>query len=161
MVEAATAALAPLVDDPDVPALQKLQGVFSGIARWKGERTELMVALLRAWLSDENAIVREKFRQGLVPHLAPPLAAIVRQGRNERVFASSSPDDTARVLVSLIQGLNETAMELYMARRADRVSLAHVERTLTTYVEAFEQVLGLPAGSLEIVDPAVLREWYG
>jgi AcrR family transcriptional regulator len=161
MVEAATTALAPLVADPSVPALQKLQGVFAGIARWKGERIELTSAILRAWLSDENAIVREKFRQGLVPRLGPLLAAIVRQGRDERAFTSSSPDDTGRVLVSLIQGLNETATELYVARQADRISFEDVERTLTTYVGAFEGVLGLPAASLMIGDTAVLREWYG
>ena len=161
MVETVTSLLAPLVADPTVSALQKLEGVFAGIARWKGERTELMTALLRAWLSDENAIVREKFRRGLAVHLAPPLAAIVRQGAEERVFTTSSPDDTARVLVSLIEGANETATDLYMARQAEQVSLEEVERTLTTYFAAFEQVLGLPGGSLTTLDEAVLHQWYG
>jgi AcrR family transcriptional regulator len=161
MVKTVTASLAPLVADPDVPAFQKLQGLFAGIASWKGARTELMSALLRVWLSDENAIVREKFRRGLMLRLAPLLATIVRQGVDEGVFVSSSPGDTGRVLVSLIQGANETAVELYVARQAGRVSYEDVERPLATYGEAFEQVLGLPAGSLTIVDAAVLREWYG
>jgi len=161
MVEAATSTLAPLIADPGVPALQKLQGVFTGVARWKGERTELMLALLQVWLSDENAIVREKFRHGLVARLAPLLAAIVRQGADEGVFTSSSPDDLARVLVSLLQGTNETAVELYVARQAGKVSFEAVQRLLATYVEAFERLLGLPCGSLTLVDQAVLREWYG
>jgi len=161
MVEAAIATLVPLVTDPGVPALQKLQGVFSGIAEWKSERTELVAALLRVWLSDENAIVREKFRRGLVVRLAPLLAAIVRQGADEHVFTSSSPDELARVLVALMQGANETAIELYVARQTGRVTFAAVERMFACYVEAFERLLGLLPGSLEIVDQAVVREWYG
>jgi AcrR family transcriptional regulator len=161
MVEAAISTVTPLTADPGVPALQKLQGVFTGIARWKGERTELMLALLQVWLSDENAIVREKFRHGLVARLAPLLAAIIRQGAREGVFTSDFPDDLARVLISLLQGVNETAVELYVARQAGKVSFEVVERLLATYVEAFERLLGLPRESLTLVDQAVLREWYG
>ncbi len=160
VVETAISTLTPLTADPDVPALQKFEGVFAGIAHWKGERTELMLALLQVWLSDENAIVREKVRHGLVARLAPLLSAIVCQGAAEGVFTPSSPGDLARVLVSLLQGLNETAVELYVARRAGKVSFEAVERLFATYVEAFERLLGLPRESLTLVDPAVLREWY-
>src|SRR5437867_543136 len=45
MVDAATEALLPMVADPDLPALQKLEGFFSGIAHWKTDRKELMVAV--------------------------------------------------------------------------------------------------------------------
>ena len=160
MVETAIAALSPLVADPAVPALDKLQGFFTGIAQWKGERTDLVLALLEVWLSD-NAIVRDKLRRGLVAQLAHLLAAIVREGADEGVFTSRSPDDGARVLVSLLQGVNETAVELYVARRAGEVSFEAVERLLGGFVAAFERLLGLAPGSLAIVDPAMLREWYG
>jgi AcrR family transcriptional regulator len=161
MVEAATAALAPIVANPDLTALEKLEGVFAGLARWKGERTELMLALLRVWRSDENAIVREKFRRGIVTHLAPPLTAIVEQGKAEGLFTATSPDQVARVLVSLIQSANEAAVELFFARQADAIPFENVERTLEAYREAYERILGLPAGALTIGDPTMLRQWFG
>ena len=162
MVDGAAATLAPLVADPKVPALEKLEGVFAGLARWKAQRTELVSALLSVWLSDENAIVREKVRRGMAMRLAPLLAAIVRQGRDEGVFTPhAGDDDVARVLSSLVQGANETAVELYVARQADQVSPAVVERTLAAYGEAFERLLGLPEGSLTVVDAAILSQWYG
>jgi AcrR family transcriptional regulator len=161
MVEAATAALAPIVANPDLTALEKLEGVFAGLARWKGERTELMFALLRVWRSDENAIVREKFRRGILIHLAPPLTAIVEQGKAEGLFTATSPEQVARVLVSLIQSANEAAVELFFARQADAIPFENVERTLEAYGEAYERILGLPAGSLTIGDPTMLRQWFG
>ena len=39
-------------------------------------------------------------------------------------------------------------------------SLAAVEAMLAAYIEAMERILGVPAGTLTLVDEAVLREWY-
>jgi AcrR family transcriptional regulator len=161
MVAAATATLEPVVADPNLSALEKLERVFSGIADWKAERKELVLALIRVWFSDDNAIVREKLRQGMVVRLTPLLAAIVRQGRADGLFTASSPDDAARVLVSLIQGANELASELFVARQANAVSFEVVERTFASYTEAYERILGLPDGSLTIGDGATLRLWFG
>jgi AcrR family transcriptional regulator len=161
MIDAVSATLAPLVDDPGLSALDKLVGVFAGIARWKGERTELVLGILRVWLADDNAIVREKFRQGVVKRLEPLLARVVEQGQAEGLFAVSFPDHVARVLVSFIQGANEMAVELYFARQANTISFDGVEHRLAAYGEAFERILGLPAGSFQGVDRPTLRLWYG
>src|ERR1700674_710268 len=60
IADAGLATVAPILDDPDLPALRKLEQVFAGIARFKAERKELMVAVIEVWKSDGNAIVREK-----------------------------------------------------------------------------------------------------
>jgi AcrR family transcriptional regulator len=161
IVHTAMAAVAPIVADPGLPAPAKLDRLFAGIAGWKAERRELMLALIRVWRSDENAIVREKCRQRTVTHLAPLLAAIVRQGIDEGVFSVSSPDDSARVLVSLLLGAQEHAGDLFFARQAGTVTFEAVEAALAAYSEAWERLLGMPAGSLRMVDPAVLRLWFG
>jgi AcrR family transcriptional regulator len=161
MVDGAVARVTPLVADSETPALGKLEGMFTGIADFKTERTELVLALLQVWTSDENAIVREKLRKATLARLAPLLAAIVRQGKDDGVFTAGQPDDVARVLWSLLLGANETATELYLARQAGEVSFGEVEGALTSYVEAFERILGLPPRSLRIFEPALLRTWYG
>src|SRR5262245_27659100 len=45
MVVAATAALGPMLADSHLSALEKLSRLFSGIARWKAERKDLVLAL--------------------------------------------------------------------------------------------------------------------
>lgn len=160
MVDVVVTTLTPVAMDPALSAPAKLDAVFSGIAQWKNARQELMVELLKVWLSDDNAMVREKLRRGVAIHLTPLLAVIARQGEAEGVFTASSPDQAARVLVSLIQGLNETATELFVARQTNAISLEDVEQTIAAYVEAFERVLGAPAGSLAPPDPATVRQWF-
>jgi hypothetical protein len=69
--------------------------VFSGIGQWKTDRRELITAFLEVWLSDDHAIVREKFRRKLVKRFVPILSKIVREGIDEGAFHVESSDDTA------------------------------------------------------------------
>ena len=160
IVDGALASVTPLVEDPALDARAKLEGFFGGIAQWKMERTELMLELTRVWLSDENTLMRDKMWQHLMLRLAPLLAAILRQGDDEGVFAVGSPDDTARVLVALLHGLNDLAVRTFVERDESGASLAQVEAMLAAYIEAMERILGVPAGTLTLVDEGVLREWY-
>lgn len=161
MVANAMETVEPLVMAPDRSATDKLVGVFAGVANWKGERSDLMLGFVRVWLSDENALVRDKFRGGVVEILTPVLTRIVRQGTSEKVFDVPAPEHAARVLVALVLGMNEQVNSMYVDRLASRVSFAEVEATVRAYREAFERILGARPGSLPIVDPHVLRQWFG
>ncbi len=156
----ALSSVAPVLADPDLSAVQKLEGMFGGIARWKMERRELLLSLLQVWMSDDNAIVREKLRGDIVRHVAPSLALIVRQGLEEGTFSATPADEVARVIVALLQSANEAALEMFLARQADRISFEAVERTFASFNDAFERILGAPQGSITFINPAVIREWY-
>lgn len=158
---AGTATILPVVDDPTLGALEKFTSVFDGIARWKAERKGLMLALLRVWYSDENALVREKLRRQMLVVLTPVVAAIIEQGRAEGVFTAVSSADTAQVILTLLYGAGETAGHLFFARQAGEISLEDVRNRLAAYSFAVGQILGVPAGSLQIVDDATLHEWFG
>ena len=148
IVDAALASVTPIVEDPALDAKAKLEGFFGGIAQWKTERT------------DENTLPRDKMWQHLLLRLAPQLAAILRQGADEGVFAVGSPDNTARVLVALLRGLNDLAVRTFVERDESGASLAEVQAMLAAYIEAMERILGVPAGTLTLVDEGVLQEWY-
>jgi AcrR family transcriptional regulator len=160
VVDTALSSVSPLVEDPSVAAVPKLEGLFRGIGQWKLERTDLMLALTRVWLSDENTLMRDKMWQHLMERLAPMLAAILRQGDDEGVFSVSSPGDTARVLVALLHGLNDLAVRTFVDRETSGVTLDEVESMVFAYVAAMERILGVSAGTLDLLDRSALREWY-
>ncbi len=160
MSDIALAGLTPAVMDPDIPAVKKLKGLFSGIAQWKVDRMDLMLKVLRVWFSDGNTVVREQLRRTMETRLTPLLATIIRQGREESTFTVNSPEATAGVLVSLLQGASETASRLFLARRANAISYEEVERTLGAYSDAYERILGLPPRSVTIGNEATLRLWF-
>ncbi len=150
-----------VVDDPAMSATEKFGAVFSNIASWKNARRELMVQLLQIFYSDENAIVREKLRRGMVKRMAPILARIIRQGCTEGVFSVASAEDAALVCITLISGTQEVAADLYLRRAHREIPLETVERTFDSFAEAYVRVLGAPPGSLRFVNEETIRLWFG
>jgi AcrR family transcriptional regulator len=159
--DSALAAVSPILNDPDLPALRKLERVFAGIARFKAEQKDLVVAIMEVWNSDGNAIVREKLRRLTARLMVPLVARVVRQGIDEGTFSVSSPEETAKVFLALMEGFQELAMDYFLARQAGRISFDDVRRSMTSFTEAFERVLGVPQGSLGLTDEPTLRFWFG
>ena len=127
-------------------------GRSPGSRAWKLARRDLLLAVMRVWLSDENAIVREKLRTATARNLTPLFAEIIGQGVAEGSFAVDSPADAARVFVSLILGANEAATQLALAHEADTITFEELRRALAAYGDAFERILGARPGSLTFVD---------
>ena len=159
--DVAIAELAPVLNDPKLPALRKLERFFAGIARRKAEQKELMLAIIEIWNSDGNAIVREKLRRLTVSRMVPLLSAVIKQGTDEGVFRVASPDETATVFVSLMLGFQELANDYFIARQAGTITFAVVQRSVASFTEAFERILGIPKGSLTLTDESTLHFWFG
>lgn len=160
MTEAVLATVAPEMDDPALPATEKLERLFAGIGAWKTERRDLLLGLMEVWYSDQNIVVRDKFRRESITRLEPVLARILGQGNAEGAFDVDQPGHTAEVFVSLIQGLNERAGLLYLAQQAGTISFEEFEQTIAAYVDAFERILGLTRGSLKMIDEPTMRAWF-
>lgn len=161
MAEQAAARVEPMLADPSLTATQKLEALFGGIAQYKAERKDLVLGVLRVWLSDDNAIVREKLRRLASQRQLPWLERIVAQGIAEGSFTSGFPDDLARVLVALIGGMGELATELWVGRQDGTVTFEEVKRTFGAYLEAFERIVGVRPGSLKFLDEPTLEFWFG
>jgi AcrR family transcriptional regulator len=159
--DAAMASLEPVLNDPDLPALTKLERVFAGIASLKAEQKELMLAIIEVWNSDGNAIVREKVRRMSGRIMTPLFSAVLRQGVDEGTVHIDSADETAKVLVSLMLGYQQQATDLYVDRHAGSITFEVVQRSVAANTEAFERILGIPKGSLKLTDERTLRLWFG
>ena len=151
----------PILADSKLPALTKLERVLGGIARFKAEQKELVLAILEVWNSDGNALVRERLRHLTAKRMMPILTLVIRQGVEEGLIASSDPEETARVILYLMQGYQELASEHFLGRQAGTVSYEQVLKSNRIATEAFERVLGIPPGSVTLADEATLRFWFG
>ncbi|HEY4912322.1 MAG TPA: TetR/AcrR family transcriptional regulator [Candidatus Dormibacteraeota bacterium] len=159
--DGAMASLAPILSDPELPALKKLERLFSGIASLKAEQKDLMLAIIEVWNSDGNAIVREKVRRLSERIMVPLLSAVVTQGVDEGTLQVDSPDEMAKVLASLMLGFQQQATDLFIARQAGAITFEVVQRAVAANTEAFERILGVPKGSITLTDEPTLRFWFG
>jgi AcrR family transcriptional regulator len=155
--------LMPIVQDPHLTALEKINRYFDTAVRWKTAKKTFMLELLRVWLSDENAIVRQKLFTMSAKRITPLLADIIRQGIQEGIFNTSYPDQVCQVIIYILQGLSDTIIELLISNETVR-DPAHIESGITVYTEALtdalERVLGTPEGALHPIDPETLKEWF-
>ena len=157
---AAMDAVAPILADRRLPALRKLEQVWGALARFKAEQKDLVLALIKVWNSDGNALVRDKVRVLTVSRFGPVLSAVIRQGIDEGTFTATSPDETALVIVYLIQGFQQLGVEQFLACRSGTLAFEAVQRTYAGFTEAFERILGISKGSAQLVDEATLRFWF-
>ena len=145
---------------PGLSAPERLESVFSITAQWKNARKDLVIAVIEAWLSDHNAIVRDKLRQLVARRMTSLLETILRQGVAEGDFTVTDPEATAHVLVGLIQTAQERALELFVARQDGRAELADVERAFGALQEAFERIVGCAPNSIRFVSHDTLELWF-
>lgn len=161
MADQAAARVEPMLADPGLTASQKLMAMVGGIAEFKAERKDLALGVLRVWLSDDNVVIREKLRRLAIERQRSWLELIVSQGIAEGSFTSRFPDHLAGVLVALMQGMGDLAMELWIDRQEETVTLEEVKGTFDAYQEAFERIVGVSPGSLRFLDEPTIELWFG
>jgi hypothetical protein len=149
----------PILQDPGLPALEKLQRFFAVAGRIKTAQKAFVLDLMRVWYTDENAIVRQKVSATVLKQITPELSAIIRQGIQEGVMAVSYPDYAAGVLMSLQQGLGDVFAEVLLNNESDPGTTQRLYEAISAYTEALERVLGTPPGSLCLIDAHTLQDW--
>lgn len=156
LVDDSERALARIAEDPDLEAPEKLQLFFSEIVRWKSERQNLMVAMLPVWYAPDNLAFRLLVNRATAKRLAPLLSLIVRQGVDERRFATAYPEQAGAIIVAVVQALQDTMAEQLLA------AAPKVKEMVTTHgahIEAIERYLGVPTGTLYRADTRAVNSW--
>ncbi len=160
MTDAAMAVLAPIAADRSLPAADKLQAVFATAGRWKSERSDLLLPLIRGWYQPGNDIVRVRAEAAAYEQFCPLMATILRQGVAEGTMDPSSADHAAVILTALLAGSTDAIRRLLIDRLDGRIEYDEVERFIHAYDEAIERILGLPPGSFALVDDQSMHVWF-
>ena len=107
--------LLPILQNPDLNAIQKLQGFFDTLDRLRFAQKAFLARLARVWFNDDNALVRQKVDEAVFTQRAPLIAEIVRQGIREGSFSTTHPDQAGEIILSLLQGMGNTHVRLLLS----------------------------------------------
>ena len=151
--------IGPISADPSLPALEKMQRVFATAARWKLAQKEYLMALLRVWYADDNAIVRQKIQARLLLESGHFITDVIEQGVREGVFQTGYPERVGEIAMGLVTTLGDHYAEILLANPPPPDGLEQILRINAAYTEAIERVLGAPPGSLELIDVASIKAW--
>jgi AcrR family transcriptional regulator len=160
VVEQVEPFLIPIVQDPHLPALEKLQRYVDSAVSWKTSKKPLMLEIAKVWRSDANALARQKLSTITIRRVIPWIVEIIRQGVREGVFTTPYPDYIGLVFIHLVQGLGDAFIELFFSREAEQEVIQRGETLVSVYNDTLERVLGAPKGSIHVMDTKVLKEWF-
>ncbi|MBI3943776.1 MAG: TetR/AcrR family transcriptional regulator [Chloroflexi bacterium] len=154
--------LLPIVQDPHLSALEKFQRFFITLDHLRIAHKTTVVEMLHVWYTDDNAIIRQKVAEMIVARRAPLLTAIVRQGIQEGVFITAYPDQAGEIILSLLQGMENTHAKLLLSLEQERDELRCIEGIVAVhaaYMHAVERVLGASSGALYRAEAAAVKVW--
>lgn len=152
--------LTPIVHDPHLSALTKLQRFFDTLAHWKTAQKDFLIAITHILYADDNAIFRQKTRANAIKRVSPLLAVIIHQGIQEGVLMTPYPDQVGEVVVSLVLDLGDALAGLLLASASQPHDIQHVKSIIAVYTDALERTLRTPDGSLSLVDAETLNAWF-
>jgi len=153
--------IGPISADPTLPALEKMNRVFLTAARWKVAQKDYLMAILRIWYADQNAIVRQKIQARLLKESGPLITDVIQQGVREGVFKTTYPEWIGEIAMGLVIALGDRYAEILLMDEDQSVGLERIQCINAAYTEALERVLGAPPGSLELIDIDSLKRWFG
>ncbi len=162
LADEAAAAFLPMLDDPALPALEKLQRYFSSAVQWKATQKDYMLALFRVWYSDENSITRQKMFTKMLQLVSPSFTRVIQQGVQEGTLRNSFPEHATVMSVYLILGLSDKFADVILGHESGISSdekFQIMQKAVAAYTDALERVLGAPAGSIQLMDDASIRVW--
>ena len=160
-VEQAEPIFLSIIQDPNLPALEKLHQYFELSSRWKTSRRALVIELVKVWYSDENALARQKMLARTVEHMAPFFTEIIKQGIQEGVFTTPYPEVASQVTINLIYDLAFDSGQMFISEEIKEIeNLQKVETLYMAYSDVLERVLGAPKGSIQLMTAEALNIWF-
>ena len=156
----------PLMDDPSMSAMEKIRIYFRSALQWKATQKDFMLALMRVWYSDDNAIIRQKVVTKMLKWVAPAFAQVIRQGIQEGTLSTEFPEEATEISLHLITALGDKFGEVILgSQKNEDIHLSIEEKyrimlgAVSAYRNALERVLGAAAGSIDLMDAASIPLW--
>ncbi|NNJ12498.1 TetR/AcrR family transcriptional regulator [Chloroflexales bacterium ZM16-3] len=151
---------AQVMREPETPTISRLQRFFDTVGRWKVAQKANMISLLRGWHADENAVVRMRVTASMIQHVAPLLGQLITQGVAEGELTTPFPNTAGEIALTMLVGMGDAFAKMLLEPDPAINALQAADTMVAAYNDALERVLGAQPGSLHLIDPETIREWF-
>lgn len=155
--------LLAIIGDPQLSAIEKLQGFFDTLDRLRSAHKTEVVKLARVWYTDANVLVRQKVDEAILAQRVPLLIQIIRQGIREGNFTTPYAEKAGEIILVLLQGMENTHARLLLSldqkRGDDQHLIEEIVALHIAYMDAIERVLGAQPYSFSRADIDVVNVW--
>jgi AcrR family transcriptional regulator len=153
-----------ILDDPTLPALKKLEKFYENTNNWKSTQRPYLLAILRTWYTDENAIVRQKLLTYFGDRFIESLDKVFKEGMDEGVFHPAYPEMAGNVVYSLMVKMSDSIGGIMLSaldspEASEEPYISKMDDLVKAYTDAIERVLGADTGSIHLIEMRMLKDW--
>jgi len=156
--------ISPIVDDASLSPTQKLEHIIQTGMQWKSGQKTYLMALLKAWYSDENALVRQKMLSSSTFHLGELLNRVFEEGIEQGVFHTDYPGMAGKIVYALMTQMSDSLGYILLRVNSDppgdaETALNEMDQVIRGYTDSVERILGAEPGSICLIELNAMREW--
>lgn len=154
--------LQPILDDPKLGSIGRLNGLFSGSRRLKIEYAPHIRKTFEVIFRPENIVLFHRMDQAVTAVVTPVVAEILRQGAEEGVLDAPDPLAFAEMLMQFRLSLGPVMHGALQQSKAGDIEAAAgaLEERLRLYGLAIDRVLKLPDGTIEMAEKGFARALF-
>ncbi len=147
-----------VLDDPTLDSFARLVGFLEVMRAQKLRDARDLRAAFAPILRPENRHMFECIHEVTADIVRPLIARIIAEGVAEQAFDTSDPEAASEVILHLMTAHRELAAALFEAkdRPAFEAAASALLRKITFMGTVIDRILGLPEGSIELVDPSLI-----
>lgn len=152
----------PILNNESLNALEKFKQITSSVNDWKIEQRDQMLALGKALFSDDNLRLRDRLMDETKRLTLPIWTQILEQGVAEGVFDLGDIEENyaAEFIILLLRDSGETFIKLLLDPDRPVDAVARVIEKYASVEKAIHRILGLSAGSLQLINPHDISAWF-
>ncbi|WFP65439.1 TetR/AcrR family transcriptional regulator [Mesorhizobium sp. WSM4904] len=155
--------LEPMLEDPSLDAIGRLNALFSGSQRLNVELAPQLRKTFAVVFRPENVVLFHRIDEAARELALPMIARLLRKGSEEGTFEVPDPIAFADMLLQIRLIFRDVMHRaLRQAEGGDLEEAAHLlEERLRIYGIAVDRLLKLPDGTIEAVEPGFGRAFLG
>jgi AcrR family transcriptional regulator len=151
--EAALANIQGVLDAPGLDPLARLNALLTKIRQNKKENARQAWAIFEVLLRPENFLLYHRINLASHARFAPILTDLIKQGVAEGQFDTFDPEGVATLVLQLVARLLRADSSGEMQAAIDAL-----EQRIKLYEVILDRILGLPDGSIHMIEPGYMRE---
>ncbi|MFE0017752.1 TetR/AcrR family transcriptional regulator [Mesorhizobium sp. NPDC059054] len=153
------AELRPMIEDPSLDAIGRINALFSNAGRLNVELAPQMRKTFSVLFQPENLILFHRIEQSVRELVRPMFTDLLKEGVEEGVLDVPDPEIFADMLLQLRVIFREVMYQAMRKAEQGNVdeAVSMLEQRLELYGVAFERLLKLPDGTIQTVQPGFAR----
>jgi AcrR family transcriptional regulator len=151
--------LGDILEDPSLDALSRLNAFLARSRQLRRETAPMVRPMFGALFRPENIVLYHRINAAVMGLMTPVLARIIAQGVDEGIFHTPDPVGTAGMVMQLgaaAYGVIARALQATSEHEIEEAADT-LENLLRLHGVAIDRILGLPEGTLHVVEPGFAR----